>query len=329
MWFASSAIQIASSADNTTKRTAPELGQCINLGGALEAPNEGDWGYRIRDEDLRTIAQTGFKTVRIPVKWSAHALNQEPFTIDPAFLARVDHVVDEAIANGLTVVLNMHHYDELYAYPDEHLARFTNMWVQLARHYQSYPDAKLIFELINEPKDNFSRDRMSNAQNRLLTMVRKSNPTRTVILSGDHWGSFKGIDHLYVPDDPHIMVSVHDYTPFQFTHQGAGWMDNPPPLGARWGESRDIRALAAFADELAKWQEEKNVPIFLGEFGVITNARMSERAGWTAGFRAAMDAANIPWCYFDFATSFAAYDQRRNRWSPLILNALMPKTPPQ
>ena len=48
--------------------------RCMNLGGALEAPNEGDWGYTIRAEDLETIKAAGFDTVRLPVRWDVHAM---------------------------------------------------------------------------------------------------------------------------------------------------------------------------------------------------------------------------------------------------------------
>jgi len=45
----------------------------INIGNALEAPREGEWGVYIRDEYFRIIKEAGFDTVRIPIKWSAHA----------------------------------------------------------------------------------------------------------------------------------------------------------------------------------------------------------------------------------------------------------------
>jgi endoglucanase len=269
-WLASAPLELSASAQSAARRKAPPIGRCINVAGALEADREGDWGYIVRDKDLRLIAETGFEAIRLPVKWSAHAKKDLPYTIDPKFLARVDHIINTANAYGLRVILDMHHYDELYANPDAHEARFVAMWIQLARHYKDYPNDKLIFELINEPRDKFVKQRMSDAQNRLLGMVRQSNPTRTVILSGDSWGNFEGVDNLRIPPDPNIMVSVHFYEPFEFTHQGAKWMEKPPPLGPDWGKVREIKKLAAYAEEIAKWQEAKNAPIFLGEFGAAS-----------------------------------------------------------
>ena len=324
LWASSAAFEFGITAP--PERNWPNLGRCMNIGGALDAPNEGDWGYVIRDEDLKLIADSGFSVVRLPVKWSAHTDYRAPYKIEPAFLARVDHIIKKANEYGLKVVLDVHHYDELYANPEAHLDRFTNIWVQLARHYARVPDDKLIFELINEPRDKFSGDIMSNAQNRVLSMVRQSNPTRIVILSGDDWATTKGLKNLYIPPDPNIMVSVHYYDPFKFTHQGASWTETPIATGATWGSEKDIKNLAAYAESLAKWQEKYQVPIYFGEFGVIDNVSVPQRAKWTAAVRSAMEAVNVSWCYWDFATGFHAFDQRRGIWSPLILDALIPKT---
>lgn len=54
--------------------SAPFLAsRCVNLGNALEAPNEGDWGYRIEPAHIRAIAAAGFDGIRLPVRWDAHA----------------------------------------------------------------------------------------------------------------------------------------------------------------------------------------------------------------------------------------------------------------
>ena len=78
------------------------LGRGMNLGNALEAPNEGDWGMKVEEEYLKAIADAGFQTVRLPVKWSAHAMKEPPYTIDPKFLARVTRSSPGAASTGST-----------------------------------------------------------------------------------------------------------------------------------------------------------------------------------------------------------------------------------
>ena len=49
------------------------LGRGVNLGNALEAPREGEWGIVLEEAFFRLIAEAGFDTVRVPIRWSAHA----------------------------------------------------------------------------------------------------------------------------------------------------------------------------------------------------------------------------------------------------------------
>src|SRR5262249_13140472 len=94
-----------------------KLGCGINLGNALEAPSEGAWGVTLKAEYFKAISRAGFATVRLPIKWSAHAKAEAPYTIDAKFAARVDWAIDQALANELNIVINVHHYGELDANP--------------------------------------------------------------------------------------------------------------------------------------------------------------------------------------------------------------------
>jgi endoglucanase len=62
----------------------------MNFGNTLEAPNEGDWGVTLSDDYFDRVRDAGFETVRVPIRWSAHAGATAPFTIDAALFARVD-----------------------------------------------------------------------------------------------------------------------------------------------------------------------------------------------------------------------------------------------
>ena len=88
------------------------LARSVNLGNALEAPNEGDWGVTLQAEYFQLIKDAGFTAVRIPIKWSGHASPNFPYSIMPSLFSRVDWAVEQAIRKGLAVVINIHHYDE-------------------------------------------------------------------------------------------------------------------------------------------------------------------------------------------------------------------------
>src|SRR3954451_6935267 len=87
------------------------LGRGVNFGNALEAPREGAWGVTLKDAYFKAIKQAGFDTVRLPVNWAAHAAAEAPFTIDAKFAERIDWAIDQALANQLNIIVNIHHYD--------------------------------------------------------------------------------------------------------------------------------------------------------------------------------------------------------------------------
>ncbi len=199
------------------------LGRGINFGNALEAPREGAWGVTLKPEYFKTIKDAGFATVRVPIKWSARAKTTAPYTIDPAFFRRVDWAVEQALANRLNIILDFHHYDEMDARPDEQLPRFVALWEQIAEHYKDSP-AAVYFELDNEPHGKLDEAKWNEVLPKLLAAVRKSNPTRPVIVGPAQWNGIRALGKLELPkDDRHLIVTVHCYDPFEFTHQGASW----------------------------------------------------------------------------------------------------------
>jgi endoglucanase len=175
-------IEGAAVGDEAVRVAPGPVERCVNLSNALEAPREGVWGYRVRRADLERIAAAGFDTVRLPVKWSAHADRAPPYKIDPAFLARVDEVVDWALAEGLQVIVDVHHYDALFEAPDTHMPRLEAIWRQLARHYRDAPDA-VILELLNEPRGALDITRVDRLNHRLLEIIRAQDPDRWVVLA--------------------------------------------------------------------------------------------------------------------------------------------------
>ena len=54
-------------------------------------------------------------------------------------MARVDWAVDQALAHGLTTIIDMHHYQEIMSAPEAHRSRFLALWRQIAAHYADRP----------------------------------------------------------------------------------------------------------------------------------------------------------------------------------------------
>lgn len=306
--------------------TSP-IGRCVNMGNALDAPNEGDWGYRIEEEHFAVIAEAGFDTVRIPTRWSAHAQAEYPYTIDPDFLARVQEVVDQALSYDLNVILNIHHYEEIMFDPDAHTERLIFLWLQIAEAFKDYPDT-LIFEILNEPNNTLNNDRWNEIQPVILASIRSIDPTRTVVVGGSDWMGLSGLLALEVPEDEHLIATVHYYEPFQFTHQGAEWVNGAGAwLGTSWGSDADIQRLNDDLDTMAQWRDEHNIPLFIGEFGAYSKADQEDRVAYTAAVTRAAEARGIGWCYWEFGSGFGVYIPSARIWREDLKNALIPPLP--
>ena len=142
-------------------------------------------------ELLQYAYNQGYKTIRIPVTWYNHIIDDN-YTIDPDWMARIKEVVDEALKIGYYVILNEHHSvhgkhtteytvqkDGSKKYSSRAMnkplkrgegylvcsdpadiaesKRFLGMiWKQIATAFNSSYDEHLIFETMNEPRN--SRD---------------------------------------------------------------------------------------------------------------------------------------------------------------------------
>ncbi len=303
------------------------LGRGMNFGNALEAPNEGEWGLTLKEDYFEQVRRAGFNSVRIPIRWSAHAGARAPYTIDEAFFARVDWAIEQSLSRQLVVVINLHHYEDLFTHPDDHEARFLGIWQQIAARYQKQTD-RVLFELLNEPHDKLDAPRWNKLLREGLAIVRQTNPQRFVIAGPVQWNSISELKSFDLPeDDRRLIATVHYYSPFEFTHQGAEWM----PEAARWlgktwtGSEAEQQAVQRDFDVAAAWGKEHKRPIYLGEFGAYQKADMDSRARWTRFVRESAEQRGFSWAYWEFGSGFGVYDIAKNQWHEPLLKALVPK----
>lgn len=308
------------------KNLKPVFGRGINLGNALDAPKEGEWGVTLKEEYFEAIAKAGFDNVRIPVRWSTHADKAAPYTVDPKFFDRVDWVVKQCLSRKLIPVLNMHHYDELFKEPDQHRARYLGIWKQISERYKDYP-AALALELCNEPNSKLTSENWNKMLSECLAIVRRTNPTRQVVIGPVGWNGINDLFSLELPEsDRNLVVTVHYYSPHQFTHQGASWSGPEAQkwLGTKWtGTKAEQQAVRRDLDKAIAWAVKHRRPIYLGEFGAYEKADMESRVRWTKFVADEALARKMGFAYWEFCSGFGAYDPAKNAWREPLKNALV------
>ncbi len=336
------------------------LGKGINFGNLLDAaPDEGAWtgGQRIQPADFDLARAAGFDSVRLPVRFSAHAAATAPYTIDPAFLARVDEVVRWGMSRELRVVLVVHHYEELHKDPAAHRERFVAIWRQLAAHFKDVP-CGLYYELLNEPSQQLTVSRWNDLLAETLRAIREIDRHHTVVVGCASWSNPEGLEGLELPAaETNAIVTFHYYTPHLFTFQGKTFF-----MGPSWGTTgitwpgppatpvtpaqgvepwvkdwiRDYNTLPAarnpggeawVRDELARaaaWGKAHGRPLWMGEFAAQDGAPLESRARWMAFVRTELERLGIPWSAWTLNSDRGSrlYDPGTRRWNLELTRAL-------
>jgi endoglucanase len=300
------------------------LGRGVNLLG-WDSVWQDRAKARVKDAHFKLIRQAGFQHVRI----NLHPLRDgRPDTngkLRPEFFQTMDWAVDQALTNQLLVILDFH--DDLAISPDPAGKRkeFLAAWTAIAEHCKANPDT-VLFEILNEPAPKFTRESWDEYWRAALATIRKSNPSRTVIIGPDVWNNVGQLDSLKLPAEDHnIIATVHYYNPFPFTHQGTPWTGQKDKTGVTWiGTDLEKKEVEDDLAKVAQWAKANMRPIYIGEFGSYEKADMPSRSAWTVHVAREFEKHGWSWGYWQFADNFAAFDTRNEKWVEPIRDALIP-----
>lgn len=269
---------------------AAEMGIGWNLGNSLEAiGGETAWGNpKTTKSFIDEVKAAGFNSIRIPVAWSKFS-NAENFTLDPAWMARVQEVVDYVIDNNMYALMNIH-WDEGWMQPTYAQQEYVNdrlekMWIQIALNFRDYDD-HLLFAGTNEvmvegdygtPKPEYSQVQNSFNQT-FVDAVRSTggrNTYRNLVVQTFNTNIDHGVNFFELPEDDtedRMMVEAHYYDPYEFalredeiiTQWGSNATD--PSKTAPWGGESHVDA------QFQKMKTnfiDQGIPVLIGEYGAI------------------------------------------------------------
>ena len=300
---------------------------------------DAGWSNAIKDEYFDLLKQTGFNSVRIPVRWQH---NSDPVThaVNPERLAGVLEDVQLAINAGLAVVVSFHWYHEimfaanhaktnpdLYEFEKEH---FASIWTQVASAFEAagIPDDMLVYDILNEPTMN-TADRLNDVMMVGYNAIRAVSPGKTIMFEYKQSAKFAEITSLELPQDGNIIYSGHYYEPYGFTHQGHSYACQGDAAYAMTAAT-DFSNYIATIKKLYPDINGGYVPLNMGEFGVSGGDTANKKsckedtqppsaaakAKWAKGAISAAEKNGISWHYWGLAGvgGFEAYNKGTNTW---------------
>ncbi len=309
-----------------------------NLGNSLDAyfgdptgdgnlSQETVWGNpQIVKQHIDYIKSLGFDVIRLPVTWHTHIYRDENGTIHihKDWLDRVKTVVDYCIADGIFVILNTHHDDNIIhaGVTDSSFnavkADAAAIWTDISNYFSAY-DNHLIFESYNEV-DNFERSwsfgskaatQLNELNQLFVDIVRNSGannagrilmvPTLLDKPQSNFQKAFK------LPKDTvsdKIIVTVHDYS-----------------------QQFDQTLDSSFAS-LEKFSKFIGAPIIIGEWGTTDGyVPSSYRKIHASNFIARAKNHGIKCIYWDNGYDFAIINRYNYSANMDMISAIMNPTP--
>ena len=311
--------------------------------------------------DIALLKSMGFDHVRLSV-------NPQPIMdagqrgATAEYFGDLDAAMKMILDAGLAVELDLHPDSDFKVRlnEDDFVERFADFWRTVARHYSSWDQDRVFFEILNEPE---MRDpyRWYGVEAKLATAIRQGAPTHTIIAAGARWDNDDDMVFLEPLRDPNVIYVFHFYEPHIFTHQGATWgsfywhwlkglhypssPENAAQVAAavpeaperlqviRYGQDHwDASRIEAEINQTADWAKQRNVPLICNEFGVFrTYSDPRDRQAWLKDVRTALERQGIGWAMWDYSGSFGVVTKKDGHATPdeVTIRALGLNSPAQ
>jgi endoglucanase len=191
-----------------------------------------------REEDFAIIADWGFDFARLPMSYRCWSTPENWREMDEIVLREIDDAVEYGRQYGVHVSLNFHRApgysvdrgqeEPFNLWKDaEALEACAYQWGRFAARYKGIPNARLSFDLVNEPAskdweknevlDDVTYHRVAKV---LCEAIRAEDPDRLIIADGLNYG------RIPVPmlAELNVAQSCRGYDPFVISHWKAGWV---------------------------------------------------------------------------------------------------------
>jgi endoglucanase len=211
----------------------------INLDRWFLNPIAASPASYITDNELSMLTTLGFDHARVLVHLDQVFTEGRPAVLDAEGLGELDAGLDQLLAHGLRVIVDLHNTDpvqggERYSHRLEQepdfIDQFVEFWRAFAKHLSVRDPDKVLLQPMNEPIFEGRAAEWATDQERLVQAIRQGAPLHTILVTGNDWSNREAVMRQPLPTDPNVAVDFHYYEPQPFTFQGyyqdatTGWL---------------------------------------------------------------------------------------------------------
>ncbi|NND07147.1 MAG: cellulase family glycosylhydrolase [Saprospiraceae bacterium] len=293
---------------------------------------------RYDQKDFEQIKQLGCDVVRLPINLHAMTSGAPDHVLDPLFTRFLDQAISWAEDLELYLILDNHSFDPNVSTDPSIENTLVPVWTNMAARYSDRSEF-LLYEVLNEPHG--ISDAVWNAiQANVIKGIRSVDEKHTIVVGGPQFNSYLNLQAIPDFGDNNLIYTFHFYDPFIFTHQGATWVspaidlvDVPfpydassmPPLPSSLNNSWVAFSYAnyfnegteervkALIDVAVRFRNERNVPVYCGEFGVFQpNSAEPDRVAYYELVRSHLEENGISWTIWDYHGGFGVFREDGN-----------------
>lgn len=245
--------------------------------------------------------KAGVQHVRIRIKDKA----------DETLLSLLDSQINDCLSNGLVPVI-AYQADEFKNEPNQdNIDKVVSWWTTIAERYQDKSHL-LAFDLLIEATDALNKqpEKLNQIYEQLVTAIRKSNPTRIIMMSPRLRSDAAYLSELTLPTEHngYMMAEWHFYA------------SGPSKTNERklWttGTAAEKQLILEKINLALKWQNDTGIPTWVGawmpgDYNDGDNYTIEEQVAFARFMVQSLTEAKIP---FAVNSDTKFYNRETNQW---------------
>lgn len=259
----------------------------------------------IQEKDIRKIRNLGFNCLRVP--FNCRLIETKPFSYSRVGIRYLDQVIAWAKKYKIWVILDLHaapgaqnhdwHGDSLgpaHMWTNkQNRQRVYALWKYIANRYKDeYWVAG--YDLLNESVIKDTR-KLNAFYKDVIAAIRSVDHNHILFIEGNNWATdIQCLDNF---DDSNYVLSIHNYEPIDLTFNFVPNLYYPMRSHKRtYSKTRLKRHLQQYVDIATK----RNLPIYVGEFGVHYRRNHCGEVDWLADVLNLFNKSGFHWTYWTY-----------------------------